>query len=70
MLRNGPLPKETARTYIRAIGNEQRQPDPIFAPFADQVRNDRDWDYFEIETGHLVPIEDPDGLAEILLELE
>ena len=67
---NGPLPMETERTYIRAIGSEDQDPLSVFAQFADVVRDNSDWNYFEIDTGHGVPRQDPDGLAEILLELE
>jgi len=67
---NGPLPEETLRTYIRAIGNDQQEPSRTFAQFAEQVRDDPDWNYFEIETGHGVARDDPAGLAQILLGLD
>ncbi len=67
---NGPLPMDTPRTDLRAIGNEQTEPVATFAPFAEEFRSDPNWNYFEIETGHAVPIEDPAGLAAILLGLE
>ena len=35
VLQNGPLPEDTKRTFVRAIGNSQRDPDPTFQQFAD-----------------------------------
>jgi pimeloyl-ACP methyl ester carboxylesterase len=70
VLQNGPLPEDTQRTFVRAIGNSQREPDPTFQRFADELRNDPNWNYVEIETGHGIQVQDPAGLARILVGLE
>jgi len=70
IFRNGPLPSETPRTYLRAVGNAQVSPDPNFQQFADAVRADPTWNYLEITTGHNIPRQDPEGLVDILLEIE
>lgn len=70
VLQNGPLPEDTKRTYVRAIGNSEREPDPTFQRFADEFRNDPNWNYVEIETGHGIQVQDPAGLARILVGLE
>jgi len=70
VLQNGPFPEETKRTYVRAIGNSERSADPTFAQFADKFRDDPRWNYFEIETGHGLQVQDPEGLSRILLGLE
>jgi pimeloyl-ACP methyl ester carboxylesterase len=49
--------------YIRAAG----QPRPTFARFADQVRHDPKWQYFEVPCGHNVMLDLPDALTGILL---
>ena len=49
--------------YIRASG----QPRPTFARFADQVRSDPKWQYFEVPCGHNVMLDLPDALSGILL---
>ena len=49
--------------YIRAAG----QPRPTFAQFADQVRSDPKWQYFEVPCGHNVMLDLPDALTVILL---
>ncbi len=49
--------------YIRAAG----QPRPTFARFADQVRSDPKWQYFEVPCGHNVMLDLPDALTGILL---
>lgn len=49
--------------YIRAAG----QPRPTFAQFADQVRADPRWEYFEVPCGHNVMLDLPDALSGILL---
>ena len=68
--RNGPLPSETTRTYVRAVGNAQVSPDPNFQQFADAVRADPTWNYLEITTGHNIPAQNPAGLVDILLAIE
>ena len=70
VLQNGPLPEGTKRSFVRAIGNSQRDPDPTFQQFADKLRDDPKWSYFEIETGHGIQVQDPAGLARILVGLE
>jgi len=70
VLRNGSLPQETKRTYIRAVGSDVEDPSPTFTQFAEAIRDDSAWNYLEIETGHQVTAEDSEGLAELLLKLE
>ncbi len=70
ILQNGPLPRDGARTFIRAVGSDSVQADPTFAQFAEMARRDPGWNYLEIETGHVVQQEDPAGLARLLLDLE
>ena len=50
------------RTYILATKS------PSFARFHDQVQADPAWTVKTIDTRHLVMIEDPEGLARLLLE--
>ncbi len=50
------------RTYILAT----RQPN--FARFRDQVKDDPAWTTKTIDTGHVVMMEDPEGLARLLIE--
>jgi pimeloyl-ACP methyl ester carboxylesterase len=70
VFRNGPLPSETPKTYVRAVGNTQVHADPNFRQFADGVRTDATWNYLEIMTGHMIPLQDLEGLVDILLEVE
>ncbi|HEY3917115.1 MAG TPA: alpha/beta hydrolase [Stellaceae bacterium] len=49
--------------YIRAAG----QPRPTFAQFAEVVRKDPAWQYFEVPCGHNVMLDLPDALTGILL---
>ena len=70
VLRSGSLPGTTKRTYIRAVGSKVEGPSPTFAQFAEAIREDSTWNYLEIATGHQVPMEDADGLADLLLQLE
>ncbi len=70
VLQNGPLPQDTKRTYIRAVGSVTNEASPTFEQFAQVIRKDSTWNYLEIQTGHLVQVEDPAGLARLLLELE
>lgn len=70
VLRNGPLSQDTKRTYIRAAGGSTNEPSPTFEQFAQVIRKDSTWSYLEIQTGHLVQVEDSAGLARLLLELE
>lgn len=66
----GPLPSDTLRTYVRAVGSDDVQPAPTFRSFAEAFRDNPDWNYLEIQTGHGIQGEDPEGLLQILLELE
>jgi len=50
------------RTYILATGF------PGFTRFYDQVKDDPAWKAKTIDTGHVVMLEDPAGLASLLLE--
>lgn len=49
--------------YIRAAG----QPRPTFAQFAEVVRKDPAWQYFEVPCGHNVMLDLPEALSGILL---
>jgi pimeloyl-ACP methyl ester carboxylesterase len=49
--------------YIRAAG----QPRPTFAQFAEKVRADPKWQYFELPCGHNVMLDLPEALTGILL---
>jgi len=50
------------RTYILATRR------PAFQRFYDQVKDDAAWTTKTIDTGHVVMMEDPDGLARLLME--
>jgi pimeloyl-ACP methyl ester carboxylesterase len=50
------------RTYILATRR------PGFQRFYDKVKDDRAWKVHTIDTGHVVQMEDPEGLAKLLLE--
>jgi len=50
--------------YIRAAG----QPRPTFAQFAERVRKDPKWHYFEVPCGHNVMLDLPETLTGILLD--
>lgn len=67
---NGPLPLETRRTYVRAIGNAEEGADPTFTNFAKSLQNNPQWNYVEVDTGHRIQREDPDGLVQLLLALD
>jgi pimeloyl-ACP methyl ester carboxylesterase len=49
--------------YIRAAG----QPRPTFAQFAERVKADPKWQYFEVPCGHNVMLDLPEALTGILL---
>jgi len=59
---DGSERKIARRTYILAT----RQ--PAFQRFYDQVKDDPAWTTRTIATGHLVMMEDPEGLARLLME--
>ena len=50
------------RTYILATRR------PAFQRFYDQVKDDPAWTTKTIDTGHVVMMEDPEGLAQLLME--
>jgi pimeloyl-ACP methyl ester carboxylesterase len=54
------------RTYIKATANGG--PEAFWAA-AERARRSPDWSYHEVATGHMVPVNRPDELAAILLEL-
>lgn len=58
-----PSPPVDRRTYIYCSGI----PFGLFDGFADAARNDASWAYHDLPTAHDAMIEDPDGLASILL---
>jgi len=70
VLANGPLPSDTGRTYVRAVGKAAVVADPTFKQFAERVRDDPAWQYLEIAAGHRVQLQDPSGLVEILLSVQ
>jgi len=64
------------RTYVKAL----REPRPVTGPdagtaasafwrAAEYAKSDRAWRYREIDTDHMIPINRPGELAELLLEL-
>jgi pimeloyl-ACP methyl ester carboxylesterase len=55
-----------ARTYIKATAEAEPQ---AFWTAAGRARSSAAWTYREIDTGHLVPVNRPQELAEMLLEL-
>jgi pimeloyl-ACP methyl ester carboxylesterase len=57
------------RIYIKATGEPRPDPAGPFWTAADRVRNSPSWHYREIATNHMVPINRPDELARLLLEL-
>jgi pimeloyl-ACP methyl ester carboxylesterase len=60
----GAWEKIKHRAYIRAAGHS-RGP---FAQFAERVRGDAAWQYFEVPCGHNVMLDMPEALTGILLE--
>jgi pimeloyl-ACP methyl ester carboxylesterase len=60
------------RTFIKATKAPRMTTGPGAGLWraADRVRNHPAWDYREIDTGHLVQVEKPVELAELLLSLE
>ena len=58
------------RTYIKATdeGSEGRGPDAFWAA-AERARSSPAWSYREVATSHMVPVNRPEALAAILLEL-
>lgn len=56
-----------SRTYIKATADENEKSNSHFWQSAKHAQDSRNWEYFEIPTNHLVPINRPDELANILL---
>ena len=58
------------RNYVKATADESdgRGPDAFWAA-ADRARSSPAWSYREVATGHMVPVNRPEALAAILLEL-
>ena len=52
----------TNRTYILATRR------PGFQRFYDKLKDDPAWKVHTIDTGHVVQMEDPEGLAKLLLQ--
>jgi pimeloyl-ACP methyl ester carboxylesterase len=61
---------EFSRTYVKALGDARRPHglDP-FWDAADRYRDHPSWHYFEHPSNHMVPHNDPDGLARLLLSV-
>jgi pimeloyl-ACP methyl ester carboxylesterase len=64
------------RTYVKATVDPQPQPQPQpggrLSPFwraAERVKSDPAWRYREIDTDHMIPINRPADLVQLLLEL-
>ena len=58
------------RTYIKALGDPRSSSDPDpFWDAADRYRDNPAWRYLEHPSNHMIPQNDPAGLAEILLAL-
>jgi pimeloyl-ACP methyl ester carboxylesterase len=55
------------RTYIKATA-DGGGPEAFWAA-AERARRSSDWSYHEVATGHMVPVNRPEELAAILLEL-
>jgi pimeloyl-ACP methyl ester carboxylesterase len=57
-----------SRTYIKAT-DDPRPGEGAFWNAADRVRDDPAWRYREIDTNHMIPVNRPGELADLLLEL-
>ena len=58
------------RTYVKALGDPRRDDGPdAFWEAADRYRAHPAWRYREHPSNHMIPQNDPNGLAAILLEL-
>jgi pimeloyl-ACP methyl ester carboxylesterase len=67
-----PQPLENypfGRTYIKALGDPRNDGRDAFYEAADRIRDHPKWRYHEHPSGHLIPQNDPAGLADLLLEL-
>jgi hypothetical protein len=57
------------RTYIKALGDARTDGRDPFYEAADRYREHPKWRYHEHPSGHMVPQNDPAGLAGLLLAL-
>ena len=57
------------RTYIKATGEPRPEPGGPFWAAADRAAGSRAWRYREIATNHMIPVNRPGDLAQLLLEL-
>ena len=55
------------RSYVHCT---VKQGEDIFRQFADRFRDDPDWDFHAMATGHSPNMSDPDTLADLLLTLQ
>ena len=53
------------KAYVLATGWEN----VAFPVFAEKLRDDPDWRYYEVASGHDVMLDDPEGLADILEDM-
>jgi len=60
-LEQGPLPTDTPKTFILCTKNRS-----YHHKQAAEIRADKSWRYFELDTHHDAMWEDPEGLVEIL----
>jgi pimeloyl-ACP methyl ester carboxylesterase len=57
------------RTYIKALGDPRNDGRDAFYEAADRYRDHPKWRYREHPGNHMIPLNDPAGLAALLLEL-
>lgn len=57
------------RTYVKATGEPRGMSNDHFWAMADRYGDDPAWRYREIATNHMIPVNEPRALTEILLEL-
>jgi len=60
---------EFTRTYVKATGESRSAGNDVFWAAADRYRDNPAWSYREVATNHLIPLNRPEELAGILLEL-
>ena len=61
----GALERVPKKTYIRATAYEH----PYFGAYFDSLKQDPSWRLFELNCGHVVMVDLPDELTEILIEV-
>jgi len=68
-----PQPLESyafGRTFVKALGDPRPADGPdVFWAAADRYRDHPDWRYLEHPSNHMIPQNDPEGLATILQSL-